>query len=638
MRHFRFFTFVLSMIAFSTLAHTQKHVIPFSRTTITTDPSKGTNSYFHWGIFPKKDMPVRKILMHVTLGTPDSLPTAHWDYCDHIRIRRTGGKNGTDQNYEIGRMLTPYGSSYGKGWDFTWTVDVTDFSMLLRDSVEIEYTHTGFEPKTLGWALTIDFEMLAGPPAIIPVSIEHVWNGRFPYGNPERPFDKSIKPFTFTKDNDAKIARLRIQHTGHGMDEPKGCSEFCSRWREIYFNDKMVQHKDLWKNCGDNPLYPQGGTWIFDRALWCPGDLQEPDQIDVKPKPGENTFTIKMEPYTATKNIKAKENIAATLIQYSAPVNKNDVAVEAILIPNSDKYYNRLNPACFNPVIKVRNLGRKKLKSMLIDYRTEGSVKRTYKWKGDLAFNETAEITIPGKIYFNEGDNKFIVQVYKPNGVKDAWVGDNTLVSTFKSPDKMPEDFIVQYKTNDTPQEDQIFILNEKGDTVFVKGPEGVKPDTIYTDTLHLPNAPYEMYLTDKEGNGLEFWYMPEQGFGYLRLLDKGGKILHLFEKNCGDGQKFAFVTTPDFTPPQEDTYDFFVYPKRIKDNKFALHTYFNKKVNMEVKLLSHGNVVESHKYNDTPGGKYIFDVSHLPKGNYIIVEVYVNGQLEYKSWIIKKT
>ncbi len=635
MKRLRFFTLLLGILTFSTLAHTQKHVIPFSRTTITTDPSKGTNSYFAWGSFPNKDMPVRRIVMHVTLGTPDSLPTAHWDYCDHIRIRRIGGKNGKDRKYEIGRMLTPYGSTYSKGWDFTWTVDVTDFSLLLRDSVEIEYAHTGYEPKNVGWALTIDFEILAGPPAIIPIAIEHVWNGRFPYGNPEHPFDKSIKPFTFTKAKGAKIARLRIQHTGHGMDEPKGCSEFCSRWREIYFNDKKVQHKDLWKNCGDNPLYPQGGTWIFDRALWCPGDLQEPDQIDVKPKPGENTFTIKMEPYTATKNIQAKENITATLIQYGAPVNKNDVAVEAILIPNSDIFYNRLNPACFNPVIKVRNLGRKQLKSLLIDYRTEGSVKRTYKWKGDLTFNETAEITIPGKIYFKDAENRFIVQVHKPNGGKDAWVGDNTLISTFKAPDKMPEDFIVQYKTNNTPQENRVFILNEKGDTVYVKGPKGVKPDTIYTDTLHLPAAPYEMYLTDKGGNGLEFWFMVEQGFGYLRLLDKNGKILHLFEKDCGDGQKFAFVTAPYFTPPEEDIYDFFIYPKRIKDNKFVLHTYFNKKVNMEVKLLTIGNVVETHKFIDTPGGKYNFDVSHLPKGRYI-VEVYVDGKLEYKTRINK--
>jgi hypothetical protein len=43
---------------------------------------------------------------------------------------------------------------------------------------------------------------------------------------------------------------------------------------------------------------------------------------------------------------------------------------------------------------------------------------RTYKWKGNLAFNETA--TIPTRTYFKDGENKFIVQYHKPNGKNDA--------------------------------------------------------------------------------------------------------------------------------------------------------------------------------------------------------------------------
>ena len=31
--------------------------------------------------------------------------------------------------------------------------------------------------------------------------------------------------------------------------------------------------QEIWRDdCGENPLYPQGGTWIYDRANWCPGD------------------------------------------------------------------------------------------------------------------------------------------------------------------------------------------------------------------------------------------------------------------------------------------------------------------------------------------------------------------------------
>ena len=44
-------------------------------------------------------------------------------------------------------MLTLYGSIFGKGWSWKWQVDVTDFAPFLRDSVEVEYNHTGYEDK-----------------------------------------------------------------------------------------------------------------------------------------------------------------------------------------------------------------------------------------------------------------------------------------------------------------------------------------------------------------------------------------------------------------------------------------------------------------------------------------------------------
>ena len=119
------------------------HVITHNRKTVVCNASKGSEPYAKWGVFPNQNYPVRKIMMNVTLGSPDSLLTAHWDYLDHIFIRRQGGSNGKPLNFVIGRMLTPYGSIYNKGWSWKWQVDVTDFSPYLRDSVEIEYIHSG---------------------------------------------------------------------------------------------------------------------------------------------------------------------------------------------------------------------------------------------------------------------------------------------------------------------------------------------------------------------------------------------------------------------------------------------------------------------------------------------------------------
>jgi len=626
-------TFLIVCLSLNLVAQTPEktNVISHNRMTIVTNPSKGENPYPAWGVFPSKENPVRKILMHLTLGTPDSISTAHWDYKDHITVRRAGGKTGESLDLEIGRMLTPYGSIYSTGWEFKWTVDVTDFAMILRDSVEIEYNHTGYEPTSVGWALTIDFEFTMGPPHIHPLQIDNMWVGSYNYGNPEKPIEAELTPIKYTPLKESVINRLRIQHTGHGMDKPKGCSEFCSRWRRVLFNGDIVQDKDLWKECGDNPLYPQGGTWIFDRALWCPGDLQEPDIIDVYPVSGENTFEIMMEPYIATENIQAKEAIASCLIQYGAPVSKYDVEMVEIVTPNNRPLYNRSNPKCFDSRIIIRNLGSKNLTSLTIAYGTKGFEQKIFKWKGNLAYYGSEEVILPGSHSFKAGENTFIVELKKPNGRKDAWMGDNTMTTQFDAPMTLPENIIVQYKTNNQPEENHVFIVSESGDTLYQKSPDQVEKAHLYVDTLNLTEGLYEMFLIDTAGQGLEFWFMRDQGFGYIRILDMDGNLLHLFTADCGEGEMLAFKTDPEFVKdPEVVLYDFALYPKVVTE-EFALEVYSGHEIELEVVLKHEGVVIEKHSYPKTKGGTFKYNIAHLPDNRYI-AEVYVNGELKHKS------
>lgn len=79
------------------------HVVTHNRSTVICGAAKGANPYPAWGVFPKAESPVRKITVHVTLGSPDSLNAAHWDYLDHIVLRRKGGAKGEELNYELGR-------------------------------------------------------------------------------------------------------------------------------------------------------------------------------------------------------------------------------------------------------------------------------------------------------------------------------------------------------------------------------------------------------------------------------------------------------------------------------------------------------------------------------------------------------
>ena len=343
-------------ITCSTHAADTLHVVTHKGETVVTNPAKGFNEYKRWGLFPSSKTPIRKIIMHVKFACPDSMRCADWDYLDIISIKRVGGVAGANKDFEIGRMLTPYGGAFNKDWKFDWELDVTDFSLLLRDSVEIEYNHSGYEEnKDRGWKITLDFEIIKGHPLAEPISIQKIYGGNFKYGDSAQSIETFLPPVQFDRLGNADFAKLKIAQTGHGANKGDACGEFCSKKREIVFNDKVIDLRPMWKKCGDNVLYPQAGTWVYDRANWCPGYLQIPDDY-LLPLKNNNTIDINMEPYVAA-NTEASENITAYLIQYKKAATKYDAGILDIMVPSNDKANLRRNPACKEPTIEIKNNG-----------------------------------------------------------------------------------------------------------------------------------------------------------------------------------------------------------------------------------------------------------------------------------------
>jgi hypothetical protein len=521
-------------------------------------------------------------------------------------------------------MLTPYGSNFKEEWEYTWSVDVTDFSALLRDSVEIEYIHTGYESPDLGWDLTIDFKIDFGPPVAHFITMEKLWDGSFEYGNPDNNIENSLSPMTIDRAVGSVFGRFRIQHTGHGMDRPSGCSEFCSRWRELYFDDKLIDHRDMWKDCGDNPLYPQGGTWIFDRAYWCPGDLQQPDIIDIPLSNKTHTIDLNMEPFTANNIKQPREAITSYFFQFSEPTHKNDVSIEEIIVPNKLHNYNRFNPAGFNPQIKIRNLGKKNLKKLKITYGTDGFKKKSYKWKGDLPFYNETIITLPGEIKSKTGINNFSVHLSSPNGKRDKWKGDNDLKSQFMGIPIIPSKIVVDFLTNNKPKDNTLFIINSERDTVYKKLPADLEPATQYTDTLSLKEGNYALTLVDTTGDGLEFWFMPQSGYGRLRLKDIHGNIIQLFESDCGNGQFYSFRCDDDAVVDTTVAYHSVnIFPRMVKDY-LTVYTTTNKPSTLKIRITKDGEYIEQHEYTNIKDSTTGMDVRHLEEGRYVM-EIFIN-------------
>ena len=604
------------------------HVISHNGETIVTNPAKGFNSYKRSVKFPEKTREIRSIILNLTFECPDKMRCADWDYVDHIKAQSVNG----GEVFEIARMLTPYGGRFQDDWMFKWTVDVTDFSQVLRDEVVIDYIHTGYEDnKKRGWKVTVDFEITYGRPVANPLAIHKVYDGNYAYGDKKDPIENHLIPMSFTATNNTKFSKIKVHQTGHGMDA-NGCGEFCNKYRDILFNGTIVDHKSIWKSCGDNPLYPQAGTWIFDRANWCPGYLLQPDEVLLDTK-GSTLYTVdlNMQPYE-TEKPSAKELLTTYVIEYGAVNAKNDVTLVAVLNPSSSLIYGRINPSGGYPVIKVKNNGSKILRKFTVSYGISTQKPEKYYWKGNIPFGETQEIILPTDIYSVNKEAEFKVKISKPNGKRDAYKSDNSLTSIYKRPHLFPEKFVVYLKTNGEPKQTMVTIKNNAGKVLFQKDSLDLTPNTVYLDTISLTKGNYNFSIVDNGNDGLEFWYNKEAGRGELKLLDLEGKAIKHFYSDFGSGIRYNFQVG-NHVYELDNTPSIALYPSRTK-GPVTISYFSNTAATVKVKIVAEDdekNVVEEHTYFNYTKGDFNFDLSYLAKKRYYI-KVFINDKEVFKN------
>lgn len=589
---------------------------------IVTDPSRGANPYPRWGAFPGKDVPIRKITMYIHFACPDTLRCADWDYADPIMIGRTGGINGENLNWEIGRLITPYGGFYGSNWQFSWEADVTDFSLVLRDSVEIIFIHTGYEPNhDRGWKVSVEFEIIPGTPSSTPISVTEIYNDRFPYGDKENPIEEKLLPVRFTAAENASFARLSVIQTGHGMDPPDNCAEFCNKYREFRFDGELLQKRQMWMECGLNPVYPQAGTWIFDRANWCPGYLVQPEIFDLSVRPNDShTIHFIMEPFTATEYNYSAQIISAYLIQYEKPAFSNDVSVADIIVPSNKDIHSRKNPSGANAQILVKNSGSDEIVSMTIHYGTKGFPQNTYRWRGSLAFNESETIMLPGIIDGRAGENIFNVSISEPNEKPDEYPADNILTATFHPVPVHDSTLIFYLHTNNQPEHNAWQLVDSKGVNIKERESGSLSAQSAYRDTFRLEPGAYSLTLIDTAGDGLEFWFNEKGGRGEALLMDGNNNLIKAFESDCGSGWTYNFVVDRDYDKPDPYNRAISIYPARTSDFT-ELSFFFNTPEDVVVRLVHDpgGDIAEEHRYIQLKEGVFTYDLRRFPYGRFYV-------------------
>ncbi|MBI9068279.1 MAG: T9SS type A sorting domain-containing protein [Salinivirgaceae bacterium] len=416
--------------------------------------------------------------------------------------------------FELARIMTPYAGNYSLNWKHTYTFDVTDFTSILKDSVKVRVFYGGWQD---GFTASLDFKFIEGTPPREALSIENIYSsgmGGFIYGNPETSIETFLNAKKMNIVEDAMFAKIRYTASGHSFGGAENCAEFCPKNYYLKINENVVDTQLIWKSCGINALYPQAGTWLYDRAGWCPGDKTDTYIHDISNMIDNNdsiVIDVDMAPYTYDFNAGFHPIyiVESQMVQYGPMNFITEASIEEIIAPNNDPRYSRNNPFGTRPLIKVKNNGSDDLLSLDFEYNINGNETQNYHWTGEIKSLENAIIELPSidyeLTYDNQGEvRKFNIYIRNPNDKEDEWGYNNESSSLFDAPSVYNEFFFLELKTNKRPEENYLEIRNAEGEVVFLR--DNMLESTRYRDTLNLDDGFYELVLTDEGGDGLSFW------------------------------------------------------------------------------------------------------------------------------------
>lgn len=84
---------------------------------------------------------------------------------------------------------------------------------------------------------------------------EKLWTGSFPYGDGKDDIENYLKTVNFENKYGADIARLRILQTGHGINNFENCAEFCNKYRNIFYDEELIDHKNRYSASAQTILF-----------------------------------------------------------------------------------------------------------------------------------------------------------------------------------------------------------------------------------------------------------------------------------------------------------------------------------------------------------------------------------------------
>jgi hypothetical protein len=565
MKHLRF-TLLLLMVCGSSIL---SFAAPGDTTIVTTSPvlnADASTNYDTMIVLPTTTT-YRKIFLIYTVNSHTCAASAtychQWDYLGNVVLKSPHG-----DTVELARIITPFATSGSSrfpappAWSEDYVFDVTDFAPLLRDTVTI---NSALGVGSPGFGIYTKLVFIEGTPDRNTIAIHPLYShgaafGGGTYGSATTPINTHFPVLNETAPAGTVSAAFRLIVTGHGSDA-NYCCEFAEHYYDLILNGTPIQRQYVWRTCGMNELYPQGGTWLYDRSNWCPGSSVLPYYHALPGVTAGTSYNINIafEPYTVA-SASGNYHTGASAIYYGGMNKTLDASIEDIIAPSSSPQHFRENPANNLPTVHIHNSGGTAISSVAFQYGVVDSTMQTYLWNGTLPSLADTVISLPASTSLaymsstsQSGTFPFIITITGVNGTPDADQTNDTMRSKFIVAPRWPDTLVVKMLTsnlgadganiNVNPADASWYITNVNGDTIVSR--TNTNYSTLYLDTVTLPaNGYYKFFISSPAFcSGLHYWAF-DQGFtgyapGYLHIKKLTGAFLTMH------GYTYATSTTP---------------------------------------------------------------------------------------------
>lgn len=595
----------------------------------------------------------RKIRLHYILGRyacpAGTQYCGSWDYTTKLYAKPSGA-----DTVEIARVITPYATDWlttNRKHDFI--VDVTDYASILNGNLDFRYVYEGY---SWGFTITLKLEMIEGIPPMDAQSAKNIYDGYYAYGSVADPIENHLISKPFQYNNPSSKAFVKNVISGHGSDD-NGCGEFCSKYYELKLNNTTIAQKQLWRNdCGLNDIYPQTGTWLYERANWCPGAIVKPIYHDLSAiTTPANTFSvdIDMEPYAvANQSNLGGFGVVSQLIAYSAPNYSLDIAIEDIIAPTDDAQYFRSNNVCSNPKIKIKNVGTTPVTNVIFNYNLIGGAVQSYTWTGNLPFLKDTIIDLGPSLAMFNGNNstKFYVEIAKVNGsTGDQNNLNNNYTATIKPVKSYPNKFVIYLNTNAAtsavnPGFNEVhWKLIDQAGTVVASRVNNLNSKSL-RDTVTLPNGCYTFIADDDGCDGISWWaytyYNVNPGNGSLKFGSATTPAtLKLFNGDfgCQIIERFTVGYALSLNEVIENSSNFQLYPNPTTNSVSMLIDIEGKQdINYTITDIT-GKQVKQGEFKNILTETYTINTSDLINGLYFVTCTFNSGKTITKKLVITK-